>query len=149
MQTPNSLAISPAISLRAPGARVFFYHLAENLVVKGQVRVHLLEFGVLVLKFLETLELAYFKPAVLAFSLVQRSSRYIQTPTDFVRRYTCLKFVYAFNNLRFGVSQFLHGCSFATKGSILTMAGLPFCLVMNSPNYGEAYNFRLKCQKDT
>jgi len=36
------------------------------------------------------------------------------------------------------MSQFFHGCSFATKGSILTK-GILFCLVMNSPNYGEAY----------
>ena len=30
------------------------------------------------------------------------------------------------------------GCQLPS--SILTMAGLPFCLVMNNPNYGEAYN---------
>ena len=73
-----SSAISPTISLRASGARVlqklnspqsywlmqawpirhsslefFFDNLAENLVVQGEIGVHLLELGVFFFEFLE------------------------------------------------------------------------------------------------
>ena len=60
-----SSAISPAISLRASGVRVFFDHLAENFVVQGEIGVHPLELGVLLFEFLETLQLAYLEAAML------------------------------------------------------------------------------------
>ena len=88
------------------GSRFFFDDLPEDFVVQGQVRVHFLEFGVLFLEFL--------KP------------RYIEAPADFIGRYSGLKFVNAFNDFRFGMSLFSLGCSFATKGSILTQAESPF-----------------------
>ena len=74
----------------------FFDNLAENFVVQGEIGVHLLELGVFFFEFLQLFKLAG------------------------------IKFVYAFDDFRFGMSQFLHGCSFATKGSILTQAELPF-----------------------
>ena len=87
--------------MRHSALEFFFDDLAENLVVQGEI-------------------------GVLPFPLVQRGPRYVQTPADFVRRHSGFKFVYAFDDFRFGMSQFLHGCSFATKGSILTQAELPF-----------------------
>lgn len=146
-----SSAISPAISLRASGVRVvpklnspqsywlmqawpmrhsalefFFDDLAENLVVQGEIGVHLLELGVFFFEFLQFLKLANLETAVLPFPLIERGSGNIESPADFVRRHSGFKFVYAFDDFRFGMSQFFHGCSFATKGSILTQAELPF-----------------------
>ena len=62
----------------------------------------------------------------------------VQTSADFVCGHFRFKFVYAHDDFQFGMSQFFHGCSFATKGGFLTK-GIPFCLVMNSPNFGETY----------
>ena len=82
--------------IRRSSLEFFFDNLAENLVVQGEIGVHLLELGVFFFEFLELFKLADFK------------------------------FVYTLDDFRFGMSQFLQGCSFATKGSILTQAELPF-----------------------
>ena len=121
-----SSAISPTISLRASGVRVFFDNLAENLVVQGEIGVHLLELGVLFFEFLQLFKLTDLETAVLPFPLIERGSGNIESPADFVRRHSGFKFVYALDDFRFGMSQFFHGCSFATKGSILTQAESPF-----------------------
>ena len=117
-----SSAISPAISLRASGVRVFFDDLTEDFVVQGEVRVHLLELGVFFFEFLQLFKLTDLETAVLPFPLIERGSGNVESSADFVGRYPGFKFVYAFNYFRFGMSQFFQGCSFATKGSILTMA---------------------------
>ena len=111
--------------MRHSALEFFFYHLAENFVVQSEIGIHFLELDVLFFKFFQAFELTDVEPRILAFPLVQRSPRYVQTPADFVRRHSSFKFIYAFDNFRFGMSQFFHGCSFATKGSILTK-GNPF-----------------------
>ena len=108
------------------GSRVFFDNLAENRFVQGEIGVHLLELGVFFFEFLQFLKLANLETAVLPFPLIERGSGNIESPADFVRRHSGFKFVYAFDDFRFGMSQFLLGCSFATKGSILTLAELLF-----------------------
>ena len=82
--------------MRHSALEFFFDNLAENFVVQGEIVVHLLELGVFFFEFLQLFKLAG------------------------------IKFVYALDDFRFGMSQFLHGGSFATKGSILTQAELPF-----------------------
>ena len=77
-------------------------------------------------EFLQFLKLADLETAVLPFPLIERGSGNIESPADFICRHPSFKFVYALDDFRFGMSQFLHGCSFATKGSILTQAELPF-----------------------
>ena len=112
--------------MRRSALEFFFDDLAEDLVVQGEIGVHLLELGVLFFEFLQFLKLANLETAVLPFPLIERGSGNIESPADFICRHPSFKFVYAFDDFRFGMSQFLHGCSFATKGSILTQAELPF-----------------------
>ena len=91
---------------RRSSLEFFFDDLAENLVVQGEIGVHLLELGVFFFEFLQLFKLANLETAVLPFPLIERGSGNIESPADFVRRHSGFKFVYAFDDFRFGMSQF-------------------------------------------
>ena len=86
-------------------SRVFFDNLAENLVVQGEIGVHLLELGVFFFEFLQFLKLANLETAVLPFPLIERCSGNIESSADFICRHLSFKF----GNVYF-LSQILLRC---------------------------------------
>jgi hypothetical protein len=58
--------------MRHSALEFFFDNLAENLVVQGEIGVHLLELGVLFFEFLQLFKLTDLETAVLPFPLIER-----------------------------------------------------------------------------
>ena len=60
--------------MRHSALEFFFFFFSEELVVQGEIGVHLLELGVLFFEFLQFLKLANLETAVLPFPLIERGS---------------------------------------------------------------------------
>lgn len=138
MLTLYSFTISSANSILTSGSRVFFDDVLQDFVIQSKFGVHLFELAVLLLKFLESADLAHLHATVLALPIVQ--CRF----GNAVIAGNCLGV-----DATFQLLNGLNHLTFCVYFSFHRRKSNDFCLIQICPNYWEGYTTTYPLSSDS